>query len=806
MEKLFLQLVNMSITAGWIVTVLLLIRPLLKKAPRWFSCLMWAPVGLRLIFPFSVESVLSLIPSAVTVPQNIAQSPAPAVQTGVGFLNRFVNPVIYSSFAPKPYQSVNPLQVLEFVAARMWVIGVVCMLLYALFSAVMLKLKLRTATKLQKGVYQSEFVASPFILGKTVYIPYGMPTDELKYCLLHERAHLKRGDHLIKPLSFVILSVYWFNPLLWLAFVLLCRDIELACDEKVIKDLSKDECRQYSAALLKNSVSRKRIAACPIAFGEVGVKERIKSVMSYKRPAFWVIVTSAAVGILLSVCFLTNPAGVKIENNFGDIFSNVNQARVVSGAEYDGMYTDGELDKALSMLKKVRLERNPVSEDRSEDRDKTNRVMLFDGSGKSVTLCFSADCTELWLDDSVKPSLSYKVKNPDAVRKLFSSGGLGSISQFGGGTMGGLTVLSYGSDIDGVSISLGAYDFGEKPYLDIVWKNNTANDLVIGRAFDLLYSDGNTNSYSCAKGDVKFTEEGYVIPARGEGTMRYSLEQFDVSKNGWYTFNVLYAGGFVWMDFAIFEEDFYSDYHIEVLPVSGENETKLYSRGNALSPISSVRFLPVFRIDSVEAFEDFCNEYSFISLKNGGSLDGIAKTYDESFFADYSIVITYMPTSSSEITPLSGEFAVNGDNARLTVYAQTPKTYTFDQSAWLLVTHKPKSELSGVENLTAIDGGSVVCLKYLSSPEPTPPKLYLCSDGRFGFYWSALSSYYAFGSYKQEGDRLILTTEDGQNTYVFTVDGEDCIFDEKSSSPIPKYRYSEGGEPQSPVADGARFE
>lgn len=310
LTTLFIEVFNLSISAGWIVLAVVLLRFLLKKAPKWINCLWWLLVGIRLVFPFSIESIFSLIPSAKVVSPDIIYSPSPSISTGIPALNTVVNPVISESFAPDLSNSVNPLQVVAILGSYVWLIGIAVMVVYAVVCYVLLKRKMRTAVKFEGNIFESENVQSPFILGifkPKIYLPFGLTDENRNHIISHENAHLKRKDHLIKPIAYLILSVYWFNPLMWLSYVLLCRDIELACDEKAVKNFAHGERQEYSLALLKNSTHRRMIAACPLAFGEVGVKQRVKSVMNYKKPAFWVIAIALVVSVVASVCLLTNP-------------------------------------------------------------------------------------------------------------------------------------------------------------------------------------------------------------------------------------------------------------------------------------------------------------------------------------------------------------------------------------------------------------------------------------------------------------------------------------------------------------------
>lgn len=310
MEAVFLKLVNLSIAAGWLVLAVVVLRGMFRKAPRWIFCILWALVALRLVCPISVESALSLIPSAQTLPPEILHTATPQINSGIPAINSAVNPVLGQSMAPAPGDSVNPTQVWSFLLSCIWIVGMAAMALYALVSYGRIKRRVATATLLRDNIRQSEYVDSPFVLGlfrPVIYLPYQVEPEDLEYVIAHERAHIRRKDHWWKPLGFLLLCVYWFNPLLWIAYVLLCRDIEGACDEKVIREMGLEDRRGYSTALLNCSVRRRSIAACPLAFGEVGVKERVKSVMHYKRPAFWLVAAALAACAAAAVCFLTNP-------------------------------------------------------------------------------------------------------------------------------------------------------------------------------------------------------------------------------------------------------------------------------------------------------------------------------------------------------------------------------------------------------------------------------------------------------------------------------------------------------------------
>ena len=334
MSEIFLKIINMSISASYIVLAVLLLRLLLKKAPKWITVVLWGIVAVRLVCPFSIESVLSLIPSSEVVSPNIMTDRTPTSNTGIPIINSTLNPVISDSFTPNPGDSANPLQVLIPILTATWIVGMVALLIYTVISYARVRRKIGTAVLYKDNIYQSENVVSPFVLGiikPKIYLPFNMNEKDMEHVVAHEMSHIRRKDHLWKPLGFLLLTLHWFNPLMWLGYVLLCRDIELACDEKVIKELDHDARADYSQALLTCSVNRRMIAACPLAFGEVGVKDRVKSVLNYKKPAFWIIIVAVVACVAVAVCFLTNPPSSDDENNSvnpsGEIFT-----------DYEGVY------------------------------------------------------------------------------------------------------------------------------------------------------------------------------------------------------------------------------------------------------------------------------------------------------------------------------------------------------------------------------------------------------------------------------------------------------------------------------------
>lgn len=354
MENVFITLLNLSITASYLIIAVILLRFVLFKAPKWINCLLWAVVGMRLALPFSLESALSLVPSAEPIPNDITISPTPHINTGIGYVNSTVNPIITEAFTPEPSQSANPLQIVFFVAAVVWLVGLCTMTLWGTVSYMRLKHRVAPSLLVRENIYFCDEISSPFILGifkPRIYLPSTTTVCDMRHVVAHEKAHIARKDFIWKPLGFLILSVYWFNPLCWIAYILFCRDIEKACDEKAIGKMESGERSEYSSALLSCSVKQFGISACPLAFGEVGVKSRIKSILNYKKPAFWIIIVALVAAIALAVTFLTMPPSdvidtptLKFGNTDTDKMSEKQKELYEKYPEYFGLDATNGLD------------------------------------------------------------------------------------------------------------------------------------------------------------------------------------------------------------------------------------------------------------------------------------------------------------------------------------------------------------------------------------------------------------------------------------------------------------------------------
>ncbi|MBQ7291434.1 MAG: peptidase M56 [Clostridia bacterium] len=311
MEKMFLDFVNVSVSSCWLILAVLIFRLLLKKAPKNISCILWAVVGLRLLIPFNLENPISLVPSAEVFPEEFLYAAKPEINSGFEFIDNAFNPIIAEALAPAPGASANPTQLNAIIFPVIWVAGVVLILIYMLASFLRVKYKVREAAFLFDEIWCCDNISTPFILGiirPKIYVPSSMTAEDGIYVISHEKVHIKRLDYVWKPLGFLVLALHWFNPAVWLAYVMFCRDIEFACDEKVIRLIGAEKKQEYSTALLNLSVPKHIISACPLAFGENGVKERIKGVLNYKKPALWVILVAVVLAVASVVAFFAGPA------------------------------------------------------------------------------------------------------------------------------------------------------------------------------------------------------------------------------------------------------------------------------------------------------------------------------------------------------------------------------------------------------------------------------------------------------------------------------------------------------------------
>ncbi|MBQ2903513.1 MAG: hypothetical protein IJE48_03875 [Clostridia bacterium] len=419
---LFFWVINTSISASFLVAAIVILRLVLKRAPKAIFVVLWGLVAIRLICPFTIESALSLIPSAETIPTE--QFMYQEVQHDDYNLAIVDNPVYPEAvtYTTGPVDSAGMKSVVYYLA---WIYGAGAMLVYAAISYFIVRRRVRISAPLRDNIRLCDGIKTPFILGiikPHIYIPSDMSEQDTEFVIAHEKAHLSRCDHLWKPLGFLLLSFHWFNPVMWVAYILLCRDIELACDEKVIRNLGTEIKKPYSEALLNCSVPRKMIAACPLAFGEVGVKQRIKSVLNYKKPAFWIIIIAVVASVAVAVCFMTTPTGAGLETVYEGLLEENYRISVVSGKNSYNISSPAAIEEATGYLREIRISKAPISDSRSEDRASDYQILFYyntENSEQHTAMNISDDFREIWFDNGVKPSKTYRIKNPQKLSRIF---------------------------------------------------------------------------------------------------------------------------------------------------------------------------------------------------------------------------------------------------------------------------------------------------------------------------------------------------------------------------------------------------
>ncbi len=356
MSELFLAVLNMSLTASYVILFVMIVRLLLKKAPKVISYVLWSVVAFRLIIPFSFESMFSLMPrntNTVPIPHDIIYQQSPQINSGIEIVDSFVS---QSLPAPTVGASVNPLQIYTEIAAYIWVIGIIALLVYSLVSILKLKRQLKYAQLIEQNIYESKNLRTPFVLGLVkpkIYLPVGLNATERNYILLHEHTHIQRKDHIIKIAAFLVLSIHWFNPLVWIAFMLMNTDMELSCDERVLKEMNEDIKKTYANSLLSLATERHILNGSPLAFGEGNVRGRIKNVLNYKKSRFWVVLVSVIVLIGVSIALLSNPEDSEPELSFlnpNSMLSTIgDQEQIeIKSTDYENTFVSGvELAKWL---------------------------------------------------------------------------------------------------------------------------------------------------------------------------------------------------------------------------------------------------------------------------------------------------------------------------------------------------------------------------------------------------------------------------------------------------------------------------
>ena len=555
MADIFLKIVNMSISASWIVLGVLLLRLLLKKAPKWINGILWGIVGLRLIMPFSLESVFSLIPSGETI-SKAPDAPRPHFESGVTIIDNQVNDYLGGHYYEGVTRPTGYFADITTILAIVWIVGIVVLLAYTIISYLRVKNKIGTAVLLRDNIYQSENVVSPFVLGiikPKIYLPFNMNEQDMNHVIAHENAHIRRKDHWWKPFGFLVLTLHWFNPLMWLGYVLLCRDIELACDEKVVKEFNNEQKADYSQALLTCSVNRRMIAACPLAFGEVGVKNRVKSVLNYKKPAFWIVITSIVASAVVAVCFLTNPQqsvkDILVPNtsweceNY-DFTFQMDQNYVIEGnintTNFNGTISIGFRYAGKKAVAEIFEGNWEYAQSAAEDP-----LLLGTFYTKSDKLIFEIEKDNIGMKQKELIFCQTELSDTNLSNKIFT-------------------------DYEGVYITIKSIDKDEggQNVFGIVWHNETDKEVTYGEMYTVEYKQGEEWLDTDFDEERYFNTIGYVLKKNKTESKNYITEHLDISKSGTYRFLV---------PFSIKEGDKYVSYKAWAEFKVGDDESSQYS-------------------------------------------------------------------------------------------------------------------------------------------------------------------------------------------------------------------------------------
>ena len=817
MEQLFLKLFNMSINAGWIVLAVIVFRFLFKKTPKWINVCMWGIVGLRLILPFSLESIFSLIPSAETVPEDIMYSAEPTVQTGISVINSAVNPVISESLAPNMGDSANPMQIVVFAAAFVWIIGMCVMALYAGVSYLYIKIKVRASVKQSGNVMLCDSIDTPFILGiikPKIYLPSGISKDDAKYVLAHERAHLKRGDHFIKPIGFLLLCVYWFNPVLWAAYIFLCRDVELACDEKVLKSMGEEIKKPYSETLVNCSVKRKALTACPLAFGETGVGTRIKSILKYKKPALIIVIISLVLCAVFAVCFLTNPKtsvndklSVFIDCTLADKYQTKDTEGIASCLDWQVIGTKNRGGKKTLYMwvlyEEFSFDGTDLHEESGAHTFTSLTVKKEDGQYKLVDYKVPRDGS--YYDDDIKEMVPfylyakaldsqryYKNQHENCIGLALDYFGISK--SFAGGIEGPSNIITTKKLTLEELISLSEkgeeltwtdfegythYDVGSGLYVErfpiddmfyllIGGSYNIESEEMEPIYFYLRSNDGTEASIDIRDGDVK-----KFIADHKDNAIVGNLTTY---------WNLCPVGPC---------ESAYS----ELIEHYG------IPKNAALNHILSLNTVKITSVSELEAFCETVNGHMDLSLSypdkdalTTPSFDSIKDQYTNDFFKKSALFIIYISSGAPErytidkVTLTEGKLSICIEE---NLYASEDTK----QEGWLMCVSLSNDDLSGMTEYGAyitkrndrdstLEVQPVSSYVYTASDEVIKPGFHLYKEGTFQATFSALDSTLYDGTYLVTGDKLILATHDGSSIFTFKIEGDTVVFDKEHSSDI----------------------
>ncbi len=440
MDVGFLNHINISITASYIALAVILFRFLLKKAPKKYTCILWLLVAFRLILPnsdnmFIFTSIFSLIPSTEVLPNTLIDNTSPQfnINVGVEQIDKRINAFLDNRYAEGVTVPANTGSSLMNILGFVWIIVCIGILIYAVGSYIYLHRKTRASICVKGNTFICDYISTPFILGMVrprILLPSALSEEESQYILAHEKAHLKRLDYVWKPIGLLLLAVHWFNPIMWISYILFCRDIELACDEYVIKNMNAEDKKTYSTVLLKFSIPKKLLSAYPLAFGEIGIRERIKAVFQYKKPAVITSILAVILCIVTALCFLANPKKTTLieevdELQSSDIYSiDLDDGNVFSTTE-----NESYIETIMDELNEIEMGRIPFKTEKFNVEFKT--IVLYDSDSKSYESIdesdkywefnFNSECNEVWIGNGKNFSAIYKIYNHEKVIQLFES-------------------------------------------------------------------------------------------------------------------------------------------------------------------------------------------------------------------------------------------------------------------------------------------------------------------------------------------------------------------------------------------------
>lgn len=802
MSDLFISLFNMSITASWLVLAVVLLRFILKKAPKWINTVLWAFVGFRLICPFSFESIFSLIPSTQTIPQNITSGPSFDVNTGINIVDTQVNDYLGSHYFEGVTVPVNTGFTAVNIITVLWLLGIIAMMVYTGISFIRLNQKVREGVVLQDNIWLCDRIDTPFILGlfrPRIFLPSGMAENDMEYVIAHENAHLRRRDHWWKPLGFILLTVYWFNPVMWLAYILLCRDIELACDEKVIKEMGTDIKKSYSEALINCSVSRRTISACPLAFGETGVKDRIKSVLSYKKPTLWVIIIAVISCIVVAVCFLTNPKSDLSKSN-PELDAAVSQA--ILDVNSTGFLYNAECIAEGHIIYGVEEDGNNVTvyllEEFAGFGFKNGYFMEQTGHRTPAVYTFSKIDNDYILTDYEYPLDGEEYT--DSIKKLFPKeyhSRLLDYNEKDNADLWPQCVAYAEAYLKQIGRDAEVRNYSEVPHVfltDLGVSVEVSNKILENKTLSCFDSD--IGNYETLEDGVRFV---------------YRTD-FDEEKNLIIFTREIYATGEITEKIEIDASTgrFISNntYECELPDPETEQTQKNYS-------------LPVYS-DYTKAADEVRNQYSIQAIhfpkRSGESeaaiLVGESYGYDVAEFLDNVYWKESLAPLEDLSSPGSVEFVID-DNYRVTVYERkkgsvfayavvkygdTERYYHAsydDYGDALVLLHAPTTVSE-----QPVDG--IVSYAYLT--ENDSAYISLNPDTKTVFFsLSRLSDYVIDGTYQDYIDRIFILANDKQHKYVLRRKGADLIFSAEESTPVPEYKYSATADAAPCIPDGAVF-